>query len=145
VVRTDSLGQTYSPTGQQWFIGVNSTLLANQVPILLLPPIISSPGTPSITAIAISDLAATITCTAGGPLARLEIWASPPLSQGVSFNKDFRLLKTVPYTTSTPVSFGQEYFDRFGLPPVGSKVIMQVFYQVEGQKGPQSQIAATVA
>jgi len=141
IIRTDSLGQSYSPTGQQWFIGVNSNNARMGLPASLTPPMTATPTTPTITAFAISQVGMSVTPSAGSAGVFAQVWASPPLSPGVSFNKDFRLMRTVPHVAAAPIVFTADYQNRFGNPPVGMQVIYRVNFLTLGQAGGSTEVA----
>ena len=145
VVRTDSLGQSYSPTGQQWFVGVNSNNLAVGLPVALTPPVVATPGTPTIAAVTLSAAVMSVTPSAAGSTGYCQVWASPPLSVGVSFNKDFRLMTSVSHITSVAIIFTNPYQNRFGAPPVGTGIIVRCNFIALGQAGGSVEIAGTVA
>lgn len=95
VPRVDSLGQTIFPTGHQIFVGLYS--LENDSEIVSGAPTVPTEAPPAAVLVSASTLTdapvATITIDADLDVDLvLALYSSPPVSAGVSFNRDFRLL-----------------------------------------------------
>ena len=146
---TDTLGQTYTMTGQNLFVGVNAVRTRAGAAIVdtapgpgAMPALASIGGTvtaddaPASQAVSIK---LTGTPAAGG---YLQLWATAPMSAGRTFVKpsEYRLLKvvssaTIPATTSIKT----EYLAKFGATPaafVGLKVAFKcVPVDAQGYRG----------
>lgn len=130
ILKTDSLGQTYSLTGSQAFASLflsysqfGSAPLENppsgQTPqVTMCVPAFEGIGTtPDLTVNINTDVA---TCFA-------MVFASAPCSAGVSFNRNLRRLAVGPVAGGTSViDVTDAYIAKFGLPPLGSKVFIKV-------------------
>jgi len=124
IVRTDSLGQTYTLTGLQAYCLINITNLDAGVATVSAAPALTSPT---------GLLTATITSTGGTlsyaytatPLAadnKLFIYASPQRSAGRNFEADLRLIHVSAAAAASPANILAAYTSRFGVPVVGNKI-----------------------
>ena len=124
MVRTDSLGQSYTLQGNQAYASVN-----NNRALSTLAPI---PDAPAI-ATPINIITATLTLTAASlslaytatPLAAatyLALFASPQRSAGRSFEGDLRFIKLSTAAQATPLVALTEYTAKFGVPVVGNRI-----------------------
>lgn len=131
IVRTDSLGQTYTLTGLQAYCFVNINNLDAGVATVSDAPAVTSPT---------GLLTATVTTTGGTlslaytatPLAadnKLFVYASPQRSAGRSFEADLRLIHISAAAAASPANILTAYTTRFGAPVVGNKIFFacQVF------------------
>lgn len=95
--RTDSLGQTVFLTGAQTYIAVNARQLGAGLAVLSAVPIDAVVPTPTVTQAAIGANTLDLTIDAApGAGSVVQVWASPPLSRGVNFNGDYRLITNTP-------------------------------------------------
>lgn len=126
--RTDSLGQTVYQTGLQAFVGVNIYHKLRGGDITQDPPTAGTPATPVLAAPVINDT----------PLFTVEmlftlpddnylaVYASPPVSPGITFNRDFRYLGMFDKPSpSGPVVLTSAYVAKFGSLPLGKKVFLR--------------------
>lgn len=128
MTRTDSLGQSYSLTGLQAYISVNSTNLAAGNAVVSAAPALSTPGslltvTPTLTSAAFSIA---YTATPLGAGARAFIFASPQRSAGRSFEADYRLIAVTAAAAASPANIFTAYSARLGTPVTGNKIFMQL-------------------
>ena len=135
-VKTHSrLGQNGPLTGAQLFNKINCTLaLFGQDQVDAPPPI------PQFADLAPQNLV--ITNTAGvvalkltcptDPGSNTIVRASAPLSQGRQSWSDFRVLGTCPAPVQGSANITSLYTARYGVPPVGKKVYVQVNQFVNG-------------
>jgi hypothetical protein len=133
---TNTLGQTIFLTGHQCYVKVNTVNTLNGDATVAAPPALPSflaatttgltaaAGTPAI------DVAGS--SPAGGT--KFMFYASPQLSAGVTFNGDYRWLKTMTTATSSKFSLLTEYVAKFGALIAGKRVFVRV---VQSQAGMQ--------
>jgi hypothetical protein len=133
MVRTDSLGQSYTLTGFMAYCSVNNNLLTagdavvSDAPALVTPSALET-ATITLTAAAFS---VAYTPTPLGTGQRLFIFTSPQRSAGRSFEGDYRLLAVTAAAAASPHNALAAYTAKFGVPVVGNKVFLslQVFDQ----------------
>lgn len=139
MVRTDSLGQTYSLTGFQAYCSVNNNNVAASVAVVSSAPGLVTPSafetlTPTATAATLS-VAYTITPLAAGQKAF--IFASPQRSAGRNFEGDLRLVHVSAAAAASPANIFTAYQARFGTPVVGNRIfIVGIVYDGGFQSGP---------
>lgn len=128
MLRTDSLGQQQTLTGQQAYCSVNNERLAAGDAVLSDAPALSTPSalaTATITLTATSfSIAYTPTPLATGT--HLFIFVSPQRSAGRSFESDFRLLAVTAAAAASPHNALAAYTAKFGVPVVGNRVFLQL-------------------
>lgn len=128
MTRTDSLGQTYSLTGEQAYVSVNSLNAAAgnaavaDAPALVTPAALLT-ATITLTAAAFS-IAYTTTPLAAGT--RLFTFVSPQRSAGRFFESDFRLLAVSAAAAASPADVFTAYSAKFGVPVVGNRVFLSL-------------------
>lgn len=139
LVRTDSLGQSYSLQGNQAYASVNNIRVACGIAAVADAPAIATP-----TAL----LTATVTTTGGTlsvaytatPLAAatyLLIFASPQRSAGRNFEGDFRLIAVTAAAAASPHNLLAAYSSKFGAPVVGNKIFFSLITATLGfESGP---------
>lgn len=146
MLRTDSLGQSYSLTGLQAFASVNSAKAAagdaqvTTAPALITPPTILT-ATITLTAAAFS---VAYTPTPLGAGQRLFVQASPQRSAGRGFESDYRLVFVSAAAAVSPANVFSAYEARLGTPVVGNRVFLALHtYQGGFKSGPlyTSQVA----
>lgn len=131
VPRLDSLGQTVFPTGHQVFVGLYSFMTDSE--ISSGPPVIPSeaaPAAPIVSASTLTDApAATITIDA--TLASdfvLALYSSPPVSPGITFNRDYRLLAYYTADTAGVVNIASAITAKWGALVAGRKFFFRLVY-----------------
>jgi hypothetical protein len=111
ISKTDSLGNTYNPTGQQTYVGNNSlrvfagTATVDAAPALDSPPILTSwAPTMTITAGVVTSMSAIFTPTPLGAGNRIAIYATGVISPGRSYIKpsEYRLLTVTAANATSP-------------------------------------------
>ena len=124
MVRTDSLGQSYSLTGFQAYCSVNNTLAAAGSTLVSAAPALSVPaGLISVT-LTLTSASFSVAYTAT-PLAtgvKLIIRASPQRSAGRNFESDFRVITTTAAAAASPANILTAYTAKFGAPVTGNKI-----------------------
>ena len=141
------LGQSGPLTGQQLFNKINCTLAQFGQEQVDAPP-----ARPQFPALAPQNLV--ITNTAGvialkltcptDPGANTIVRGSKPVSQGFGKFSDFRVLGTCPAPTLGSANITGLYTARYGVPPVGMKVFVQVNQFVNGWEDQPVTFAAIV-
>lgn len=128
MVRSDSLGQSYTLTGFQAYCSVNNNKLAagdatlSDAPFYVPPdPILTL--TPTITSASYS-VAWTPTPLLAGE--RIFISAGPIRSAGRTFEGDFRLIGVSAAAGTSPFNLLSAYQARFGTPVTGARIFTSV-------------------
>ena len=124
MTRTDSLGQTYTLTGFQAYVSVNSNNDAAGNAIVAAAPALATPTglltvTITLTAAAVSIAYTTTPLAAGN---RLFSFASPQRSAGRAFEGDYRLIAVSAAAAASPAVLTTAYAARLGTPVVGNRV-----------------------
>jgi len=132
MVRTDSLGQTYTLTGAQAFTSVNQTKAALGLASIVIPPLYSNP--PSITSLSgtydltgpLCELTFTPDPLPAGQYAIIE--ATPAVSAGISFQprSKFKQIAIVEPADTSPVDITAAYTAIYGPVVAGSKIFVRV-------------------
>jgi len=128
MVRSNSLGQSYSLQGNQAHASVNNNRLLSglvvvtDAPALSTPPVITS-ATITLTAAAFS-IAFTPTPTAAATY--LVCFASPQRSAGRAYEGDFRFIKLSTVAQATPFVVLTEYTAKYGVPVVGNRIFISI-------------------
>lgn len=139
MIRTDSLGQSYSLTGAQAYLSVNGNNLAagnaavSDAPSLVEPDPLAT-QTITLTSASFS-WAYTVTPLAAGT--RLFMYCSPQVSAGRSFNGDYRLIAVTAAAAASPHNLLAAYSARFGAPVTGNRIFGSgVLYLAGFHSGP---------
>lgn len=126
MTRTDSLGSSYTLTGVQAFVSVNSSNAAagnaqvSDAPALVTPSSLLT-ATITLTAAAFSIA---YTATPLGAGARLFTFVSPQRSAGRAFESDYRLLAVSAAAAASPADVYAAYVAKFGVPIVTNRVFL---------------------
>lgn len=139
MIRTDSLGQSYTLTGLQAFCSVNNNLDAMGSASLSDAPGVTTPSallTATITLTAASfSIAYTPTPLPAG--AKLFVFASPQRSAGRSYEGDLRLIFTSAAAAASPANVLSAYTAKFGVPVLGNRIFVSLVVVVGGfESGP---------
>lgn len=126
IIRSDSLGQSYSLKGFNTYCLINNNkLAAGDVTVadapLYVPP--DPMATLTLTATAAS-LSLAYTPTPVGAAERVFISCSPMRSAGRTFENDFRLLTVTAAAAASPSNILAAYTARFGVPVTGSRIFI---------------------
>lgn len=141
IVRTDSLGQSYTLNGFGAFVSVNNNQLAAGNAVLSDAPAIVTPvglltATITLTAIAFSIA---YTATPLGAGVRLFVYASPQRSAGRSYESDLRLVHVSAAAAASPANVLAAYSARFGAPVAGNRIFLALMtYEGGFRSGPMS-------
>jgi hypothetical protein len=129
------LNKNYSLPGYLVFVKVN-TILATQG----LPPVLTQPKRETFPANPVGELVATN--TGGVPELKLSVPTTPdtdivvfgaaPRSAGVSFVNHFVILGRLPAAEAGYSHITKLYIDRFGVPPVGTRVFIRTRQMRDG-------------
>lgn len=148
--RTDVFGDLRNPTGKNLFNLLNVNLLNSGSSAITDPPL--PVATPPIVAasatIAVGTSQFNVAFTGvGGASDFIHVWATDPLSPGVSYAKNrLRFIASLAGNTASPAAIWAAYVARFGSPTVGQKVIVQlVGVASTGQQGVASETSGIVA
>jgi hypothetical protein len=147
MVRTDSLGQSYSLQGNQAYASVNNNRLLTGLAVVpdapgLVTPVNIVTATITLTAAALS---VAFTATPIAAATYLVLFASPQRSAGRNFEGDFRFIKLSTAAQASPLVALTEYTAKFGVPVVGNRVFFSFVTIALGfQSGPfvTSQVVA---
>jgi hypothetical protein len=129
MTRTDSLGQTYTLSGFQAYVSVNSNralvgdAALDDAPALATPEAIAT-VTPTVTDAAFS---VAWTPTPLGTGERMLLFASPPRSAGRGFEGDYRFIKASSAAGTSPLDAATEYAAKFGVQVPGNRVFIRCF------------------
>lgn len=134
VILTDSLGQPYSPTGQQLYVSCNiNLLLAGATVTPNPPPAVPNVPTPlnvTVTATGGATPALTVAWTGGDDNYDAFIYATPTLSKGINFYRPslFKLIRIATGAGTPPVAILTDWAARYGNPPnpADGKVVVRV-------------------
>jgi len=128
MVRTDSLGQSYSLQGNQAYASVNNNRLLQGLTVVPDAPAIATPVnivtcTITLTAVAFS-LAYTVTPLAAATY--IAVFASPQRSAGRNYEGDLRFVKLSTAAAASPLAILAEYTAKFGVPVTGNRIFLSV-------------------
>lgn len=147
MVRSDSLGQSYSLTGFQAYCSVNNVLLATGGTALSDAPALVTPSaivTGTLTASA-SALSFAWTPTPLGAAQKIIVRASPQRSAGRSFEADFRVVFTGAAASASPANILTAYTAKFGVPVVGNRIFVSANVMESGFESGSFMTSAVVA
>jgi hypothetical protein len=126
MVRTDSLGQSYTLQGNQAYASVNNNRLLCGLAVVADAPAYTTP--PAITGVTLTLTAASLsiayTPTPMPAATYLAVFASPQRSAGRSYEGDFRFIKLSAAAAASPLVALTEYTAKFGVPIVGNRIFL---------------------
>jgi len=128
MVRSDSLGQSYSLQGNQAYASVNNNRLLSTLAVVADAPGIVTPVAVTTVTVTLSVTAFSIVFAAT-PLAAatyMAVFASPQRSAGRNFEGDFRFIKLSAAAAASPLVFTSEYTAKFGVPVLGNRIFLSV-------------------
>ena len=149
--KTDVFGDLRNPTGFNLYQRLNNNLVTIGKTEIQVPPVPSE---------VLSRILSSVTSTAAAALGlvlsgnvpagtSVKIFASPPLSAGVSFVKsEYRLITIAAAADTTPIDVSTEYVAKFGASIVGQKIFARITFvdDVTGLETPsQSASLVTIA
>ena len=147
MVRSDSLGQSYSLQGNQAYNSINNVRVQAGLTPVADAPLLSTPVslltvTPTITNAAFS-IAYTATPLAAATY--LFLFASPQRSAGRDYESDYRLIKVSTAAQASPLVALTEYTAKFGVPITGAKIFLSLVTVTAGFESGAFQTVAIVA
>lgn len=124
MTRTDSLGSSYTLTGQQAFISINIRRLVAGSAIITDPPLFPAAGTYPTFTLAADSGAGTISLSwLPTPTDQaFAVWLSGPLSVGVNFVSRYAQLATIASGAASPTALATAWTARFGPLVSGFKI-----------------------
>jgi len=128
MVRSDSLGQSYTLQGNQAYSSVNNNrVLCGLATVADAPSLVTPPAllTATITLTAAS-LSIAYTATPLAAATYLAVFASPQRSAGRTYESDFRFIKLSAAAAASPVVALSEYTAKFGVPIVGNRIFFSL-------------------
>jgi hypothetical protein len=129
------LGQSGPMTGHQFFVKANCNLLLVGEAVVTAPPAQPTFDDLPVTAFSITNVddEIAIKFTVSGAWAEHTLLrGATPLSQGIQVYNDFRVLGEPPVAVAGVVDVTSLYTARFGVPPVGKKVFLQLQQSING-------------
>lgn len=149
--KTNIFGDQYFPTGKNLFTGLNSNLmLIAESPKSVPPELVEMPVVTEMSPdVSVSEASISLGVeTAGDPVnSQIVIEATAPQSVGrFNFDGSYRVIDSIG-TVSDPEAVYSAYVNKFGTPPIGSKIGFRVYYvhTSTGQQSPRFAAAAVVA
>ena len=129
------LGQSGPLTGSQLFTKINCSLATLGAEQVDAPP--SFPQFPDnpVDGLVITNLAGVISLKLGCPSTpanNTTVRASAPCSQGIAWCDDYRILGVLPAPVAGACDITSLYTARYGSPPVGTKVFVEVNQNIDG-------------
>jgi len=149
VTRTDSLGQTYTLTGQQAFIDVNIPKLLIADVIVVNPPVgsITAPTLGVDSASIGAGVAITIDPDPIPANRHMVIFSSPPLSLGRTFNNDFRFVAALDPAETSPYAIAADLEAKFGTLMISRRYFLKAYLIDDGtapSSGVRSAFSTTI-
>ena len=128
LTRSDALGQSYTPQGNQAYVSVNNNRLLCGLTPVQDAPAPSTPLTITGAVITVTNAAFSIayTPTPMPAATYLAVFASPQRSAGRSFENDFRFVKLSAAAGASPLVILSEYSAKFGAPVTGSRIFLSI-------------------
>jgi hypothetical protein len=125
--KLDSLGQTIFWTGFQTFVGINVVLRSAGLNGISVPPADASVPTPEFAVDDSTAAALSLSVVADVVDATVVVRTSPPVSQGVSFNGDYRIVNTVANPSADdPILTAAQLTAKWGTLIPGQKFFVRV-------------------
>lgn len=145
--RSNIFGDSYSPTGKNFYMIVNENLLLTGGSVISVPPDINSPVAP-LTFLAPTNTTAaqslSFTATPSGADTTLVIEATRPLSPGVSSpGSAFRVITYFTGSQASPLDTFNAYVNVFGSPVAGKKIFWRIIpiSEISGTRGTPLQVS----
>jgi hypothetical protein len=140
-------GKSRRLSGRDYYVMVNTARARIGLAPLALPPGPQKHTPPAIGAFTITSGSGGLALKLGVPNAPGEhtaVWASPPRNAGRRFNRDFRYLGPQPAPVGGESDLTELYVEKFGEPPRGKRVFIQIRQHVDGWKDIPAQRDALV-
>jgi len=128
MVRSDSLGQSYTLQGNQAYASVNNNRLLSTLAIVADAPALTTPAviTSATITLTAASLSIAYTPTPMPAATYLAVYASPQRSAGRNYESDFRFIKLSAAAAATPLVALTEYTAKFGVPVVGNRIFFSL-------------------
>lgn len=128
MVRTDSLGQSYTLNGFQAFCSVNNNLAAAGDSTVSAAPSLVTPSALSTATITLttSSLSIAYTPTPLGTGQRLFAFCSPQRTAGRNYEGDYRLISVSSAAAASPLDAFSAYQARLGTPVSGNRIFFSL-------------------
>lgn len=128
MVRSDSLGQSYSLQGNQAYASVNNNRLLSGLAVVADAPALVTPAALTASVITLSAIAFSIAYTPTPlPAATyVAVFCSPQRSAGRNYEGDFRFIKLSAAAAASPIVVLTEYTAKFGVPVVGNRIFISL-------------------
>lgn len=128
MVRSDSLGQTYTLQGNQAYASVNNNRLLSGLAVVSDAPALTTPAviTSATITLTAASLSIAYTPTPMPAATYLAVFASPQRSAGRSYESDFRFIKLSAAAGASPLVALTEYTAKFGVPVVGNRIFFSL-------------------
>jgi len=139
MVRSDSLGQSYTLQGNQAYASVNNNRLLSTLAIVADAPALTTPAviTSATITLTAASLSIAYTPTPMPAATYLAIYASPQRSAGRNYESDFRFIKLSAVAAASPLVALTEYTAKFGVPVVSNRIFFSlVAISLGFQSGP---------
>jgi hypothetical protein len=128
MVRSDSLGQSYTLQGNQAYASVNNNRLLCGIAVVADAPGLVTP--PALTGAVITLTSASFsiayTPTPMPAATYLAVFASPQRSAGRNYEGDFRFIKLSAAAGASPLVMLTEYSAKFGAPVTGNRIFLSL-------------------
>lgn len=128
MVRSDSLGQSYTLQGNQAYASVNNNRLLSGLAVVSDAPALTTPAviTSATITLTAASLSIAYTPTPMPAATYLAVFASPQRSAGRSYESDFRFIKLSAAAGASPLVALTEYTAKFGVPVVGNRIFFSL-------------------
>ena len=147
MVRSDSLGQSYSLQGNQAYASVNNNRLQSTLAVVGDAPALVTP--PSLTGVVVTLTAIAFslafTPTPLPAATYLAVFASPQRSAGRVYEGDFRFVKLSTAAQATPLAILAEYTAKYGVPVLGNRIFVSLVCITLGFESGPLIVSAVVA
>lgn len=140
--RTDVFGDIKNPSGFNLYVRLNQNLVTaglTEISDPVLPDSVADENILTAVPDASSQLFPVTFSFAVPANAAIKVFATPQLSQGVTFVKsEFRLVDVIPPAGTSPFAFGAAYIAKFGTLVTGTKIFLK-FVVVNADTGQQAE------
>ena len=128
MVRSDSLGQSYSLQGNQAYASVNNNRVLCGLAPVSDAPALTTPNAllTAVVTTAAGTLSIAYTATPLAAATYLAVFASPQRSAGRAFEGDFRFVLLSAAAQASPVNPLAAYTAKFGAPVVGNQIFFSL-------------------
>ena len=141
------LGQSGPMTGLQLFLKLNATLEQFGGERVDAPPALPVFAANAVQNVAITNTAGVIAIkltVPGDPGTNTIVRATAPQAQGIAKSANYRILGTCPVPVQGSADITAMYANKFGTPPVGTKIFVTVNQYQNGYQSPRTSFAAIV-